>query len=200
MINVMVGYIHRFISHPDFEKHCDDLFGCENWRDARALNGDDREMFVRQLYFNQLRNGSTGVGARYVRYFTMRNERNRPIYDLFFATNHPVGIDAMKDAMWKVDASGEYSFSDATNPDQQTLFTPEPDWQSLIATLHRDFAGQVAPWPNVEEAIRCSPFRILKRQVYQTMTQSDSGIKVINPPGVRRNTLNEGTLIQFALL
>jgi hypothetical protein len=106
----------------------------------------------------------------------------------------------MKDAMWKVDASGEYSFSDATNPDQQTLFTPEPDWQSLIATLHRDFAGQVAPWPNVEEAIRCSPFRILKRQVYQTMTQSDSGIKVINPPGVRRNTLNEGTLIQFALL
>jgi hypothetical protein len=193
----MVGYIHRFVSQPELEKHCDDLFGCTDWRDARKLSGEDREVFVRRLYRDQLLNETTGVGARYVRQFTMRNERNRPIYDLFFATNHPDGIDAMKSAMWKVDASGGYSFSDATNPYQQTLFTAEPDWNSLIKSLQHTFSGQTVPWPNVEEAIRRSPFRILKREIYRAMSRNVSRVAVNNPPGVRKGTLSDGTTIQF---
>ena len=92
------------------------------------MAGNERETYLRTLYQRQLEDT---VGAQYVRFFGMRDAKNKTIYDLFFITNHSSGIDAMKDAMWKVDQSGGYSFSDATNPDQEMLFTKEPDWDQL---------------------------------------------------------------------
>jgi len=50
----------------------------------------------------------------------------RPIYDLFFASNNPLGHVKMKEAMWKVDRSGTYSFSDGTDPNQVVLFRADP--------------------------------------------------------------------------
>jgi hypothetical protein len=98
------------------------LYGCTDWRKAMDMAGKERETFLRTLYQNQL---ETAVGAKYVRFFTMKDGKNKTIYDLFFATNHPSGIDAMKGAMWKVDQTGGgYTFSDATDPDQETLSKP----------------------------------------------------------------------------
>ena len=47
------------------------------------------------------------AGAKYVRSFQMRNEKDGIDYYLFYATNNPVGLSRMKDAMWKVDETGE---------------------------------------------------------------------------------------------
>jgi three-Cys-motif partner protein len=198
MVNVMLGYLHRFVSSPEFEPHCDALFGCSDWREARKLSGPDRESFLRDLYQKQLMDTRRGVGARYVRRFTMSNEKARTIYDLFFATNHPDGIEAMKRAMWKVDDTGEYRFSDATIPGQTTLFDIEPDWSALIRILHRQFAGQVVDWPTVEEAVHHTPFRILKRKIVNALNQEEALATIQNPVGVRRNTLDGRTVIRFA--
>ncbi len=200
LINFMVGPLTRFISTPEFPGHCDELFGCSDWRDALEMDGNERESFFRALYQLRLLDDDTGVGAKYVRFFTMKDHRKKAIYDLFFATNHPRGIDAMKDAMWKVDQSGEYLFSDATNPNQEVLFSLEPDWERLINTLQKQFGGQRISWQIVEEAIRNSPYRILKKPIQKAAKEDNPRIAIHNLPGTRANTLNDHTEIAFRRL
>lgn len=196
LITIMFGFIHRFISTKEFEPHCDALFGTAEWRTALSLDGKTREQFLRELYQRQLLDQEMGVAARYARYFTMKDEKKKTIYDLFFATNHPKGIDAMKEAMWHVDQSGGYSFSDATNPSQETLFTAEPDWQQLFELLHAKFKGTLQPWQEVEEEIRNSPFRVLKKPIKMEAAKDNGRFKIVNPPGVR--ALDERSKVQFA--
>jgi three-Cys-motif partner protein len=196
-ITIMVGFIHRFVSTPEFEPHCDALFGTDEWRAALDLQGPEREQFLRELYQSRLLNPKTGVGAKYARYFTMKDGKKKTIYDLFFATNHSKGIDSMKDAMWRVDQSGGFSFSDATDPNQVTLFTAEPDWSQLFDLLQAGFKGADVPWPTVEEAIRRGPFRILRTPLKIESIKPDSRFKIVNPPAIRKGTLDADTVIRF---
>lgn len=196
-ITIMVGYMNRFISQPEFEPHCDELFGSDEWREGIKLKGQERESFLRNLYHQRLIDPKNGVGAQYARYFTMKNDKNVTIYDLFFATNHWKGIDAMKDAMWNVDQSGDYFFSDATNPDQEMLFTNEPEWGLLFDGLAKQFAGTEQPWETVEETIRRSPFRIMKRELQAESRNAPSRFQIIPPKGARKGTLDAGTMIRF---
>jgi len=66
-----------------------------------------------------------------VRSFEMRNKRNTTDYFLFFASNNRQGLSKMKEAMWKVAPGGGYSFSDATDVEQNVLFGLEPDRRAL---------------------------------------------------------------------
>ena len=75
--------------------------------------------FLHDLYQRQL---LQAAGADFVRSFAMRNERNTMDYFLFFATNNELGLEKMKEAMWRLDESGTYTFSDATDPNQSVLF------------------------------------------------------------------------------
>lgn len=194
LITFMIGSLHRFISTPEFEEPTDRLYGCGDWRKALEMTRNERETFLRTLYQRQLEDV---VGARYVRFFTMRDTNNRTIYDLFFATNHPAGIDAMKDAMWKVDRTGGHSFSDATNPDQETLFSDEPNWEQLFDLLAERFQGTEQPWRVVEEAIRRTPFRILKKPLQAESGKGPSRFRIVPPDGARRGTLTTGSMVCF---
>ena len=71
----------------------------------------------------------------------MRDKNGRVVYYLFFATNNALGHVKMKESMWKVDPLGEFKFSDATNPDQQVLFS-EPPTAGLANDLASRFTGQ----------------------------------------------------------
>jgi three-Cys-motif partner protein len=197
LITVMIGYIYRFISTEEFEPHCDTLFGTDEWRLALDLDGPAKEQFLRELYQKRLLDQQHGVAAKYARYFTMQDAKKRTIYDLFFATNHRKGIDAMKDAMWHIDQSGGYSFSDSTNPNQITMFTAEPNWEQLFDRLHAKFKGTLQPWLAVEEEIRSSPFRILKTPIKTEAVKGNGRFKIVNPPGVK--ALDERSKVQFTV-
>jgi hypothetical protein len=56
----------------------------------------------------------------------LRDKNDRVVYYLFFASNNATGHYKMKEAMWKVDPLGDFSFSDATNPNQKILFLNAP--------------------------------------------------------------------------
>jgi hypothetical protein len=99
--------------------------------------------------------------------------------------------------MWNVDQSGGYSFSDATNPDQEMLFTREPEWERLFDALAAQFAGTEQPWETVEEAIRLSPFRIMRRVLQAESRNSPSRFEIVPPQGARKGTLDRGTRIRF---
>ena len=182
LINVMTGFMHRFIAAPEFEKALDAIFGVPDWRAARELQGAERVEFLRRLYLAELTRTDIAGGARYARLFSMLNKANQPIYDLVFATNHPLGMDRMKDALWRVDSTGGARFSDATDPGQATLLADgdEADRQ-LGAMLREAFAGRSVLWGEVEERIRRSAFRIRRRPLTRLAADPAFGMRIESP-------------------
>ena len=63
--------------------------------------------------------------AKFVCSFTMKDSNDNLIYDLFFLTNNLKGFVEMKRAMWSVDESGAFAFSDA-HQNQLFLLRDEP--------------------------------------------------------------------------
>ncbi len=84
-------------------------FGGDEWKDVLGLSGKAREDRFRDIYLAALRGRA---GATYSYPFAMRDQNDRVIYWLFFCSNNIRGLEEMKEAMWKVDRSGGFEFSD----------------------------------------------------------------------------------------
>jgi three-Cys-motif partner protein len=135
LITFMIDAINRFLEHPEDKvvQHIVDAFGTE--KAIRIAKGPgNRVNELRELYQSNLQKV-----AKYVRYFEMRDRKDRPQYYLFFASNHELGHLKMKEAMWRVATDGEFRFSDATNANQLVLF--ERDIISQIFDQLRDQFG-----------------------------------------------------------
>jgi three-Cys-motif partner protein len=120
MISLMADSMNRWLTHPGekIQDHIIEAFGTEEAL-AVAEGSSDRVTALKDLYQIQLKQI-----ASFVRYFEMRDNKNRIIYYLFFASNNSLDHLKMKEAMWKVDPQGEFTFSDATDPGQQLMFSP----------------------------------------------------------------------------
>ena len=140
LITFMVDSINRWLTHPDdnIKAHIVETFGTDEAIKIAEGMGD-RANALKNLYHRQL-----NKAAKFVRYFEMRDRDGRLVYYLFFASNNSLGHLKMKEAMWKVDPMGDFTFSDSTNPDQALLFN-DPSIAPLIADLTAKFrlAGQI---------------------------------------------------------
>ena len=198
LVNFMYEEINRFLGHPDQERNFDLFFGTDQWREG--VEHDDprlRNRFLHDLYHQQLRDIA---GAKYVRSFEMRNERDVVDYYLFYATNNMLGLKKMKEAMWKVDESGEFGFSDATDPNQAVLFVNEPRFDLLQRQLLTRFGGCDASIGEIEEFVLAeTAFREThyKRQILRPLELAEPPmIEVIDaPPRRRRGTYPDKSLI-----
>ena len=54
--------------------------------------------------------------------------------------------------MWRVDPTGEFSFSDATDPNQLVMFA-DPDFTALRRQISRRFSNREATVAEVEEFV-----------------------------------------------
>ncbi|MBE3599796.1 MAG: three-Cys-motif partner protein TcmP [Limnochordaceae bacterium] len=117
----------------------DKLFGCTEWREARARDDFiERSTFLIRLFAAQLK-------ARWVSYIVMRAKNGTTKYVLFHATSHPAGRRLMKDVLWKVDPfpAGHFAAWESRVPGQEILLKgASPDLRPLRAALLRDFAGR----------------------------------------------------------
>jgi len=134
LITFMVDSINRWLTHPDdmLRGHIIETFGTEEALNV-AHRSANRAASLKDLYQRQLKKV-----AKFVRHFEMRDKDARLVYYLFFASNSSLGHLKMKEAMWKVDPMGDFSFSDSTNPNQQVLFTA-PTAAGLAADLAAHF-------------------------------------------------------------
>ena len=184
----MYEEINRFIGLPDQEKNFNSFFGTESWRPITSVSAPrERNRQLHDLYVRQLRDSA---GAKYVRSFEMRNDRDVTDYYLFYATNSFLGLKKMKEAMWKVDKSGGFSFSDATDPNQLVLFGNEPQLDDLKSLIMDRFQGQEVSVEEIEEFVVAeTAFREThyKRQILRPLELSQPpGLLVIDPPANRR--------------
>lgn len=194
-INFMFEEINRFLDHPDQIDNFDKLFGCSDWQRCAQKSGLARNKCVRDLYARKL-----GESASFVRYFEMRNKANATDYFLFFSTNSLLGLKKMKEAMWKVDQGGAFSFSDATDPNQMTIFADEPNFGQLKRQILDYFKGAQVPVSQVEEFVLTkTAFREthFKRQVLAKGEGQDFEV-VRAKVGRRKGTFPEGTFLRFS--
>jgi three-Cys-motif partner protein len=185
LVTFMFEEINRFLSQGLQPDNFDNLFGCRDWRDGINIKlPRDRVKFLHDLYQRQL---TKAAGAEYVRSFAMRNERNTMDYFLFFATKSELGLRKMKEAMWRVDESGTYTFSDATDPNQSVLFSAEPDRGLLTRLIVDKFSGVETTPSDIERfVVRHTPFRETHyRKVLQALEEAGK-IVPLNPPARRR--------------
>jgi hypothetical protein len=141
----MVDSINRWLTHPveTIRAHITETFGTDEAVKI-ALGGGDRAIALKDLYQRQLQHA-----ARFVRYFDMRDHDNRTVYYLFFASNNAVGHLKMKEAMWRVDPLGDFSFSDAT----------DPSFSAGYYTLVESGFRQRTPPPSDHRRAGCSSLR-----------------------------------------
>jgi three-Cys-motif partner protein len=197
-VNVMYEEINRFLSIPDQARHFDSLFDRPEWRQV-IEHSDPVERFrgLHDLYLKQLR-----TVAKYARSFLMVNMSNMPDYLLFFATNNLMGLKKMKEAMWKVDPTGEFQFSDYTDADTQLqLFGAKPDFELLRRAIARKFSRTEIAIEVVEEWVLSeTPYldTHIRKHALTPMERDDEKVSVVNPkPGRRRFTYPDGTILRF---
>jgi len=193
-VTFMYEEINRFIGHPDQEANFDSFFGSPRWREGTGLaDARARNRFLHDLYRQQLQQAA---GARYVRSFQMRNANNATDYYLFYATNSLRGLQKMKEAMWRVDETGEFSFSDATNQDQLVLFDKQPNYPMLERQIVAKFGGKEATVGEIEEFVLAeTAFRETHYKVHilkKLETEAPARLEAVNPsPGRKRGTFSD---------
>lgn len=149
LINVMADSINRFLTHPNpqVRNRIVELFGTPTALNI-AYTSQNRIEDLRHLYQTQLK-----ACARFVRYFEMKDNQDKTIYYLFFASNNQVGHQKMKEAFWSVDRANGFCFSDATNRHQLLLFDTNETPRQLASEISAKFAGQRTEVRNIERYV-----------------------------------------------
>lgn len=190
-------HISRFLGKEDQAAGLDALFGSPRWRDAIPLKGRERNDFLVRLFEDQL---SAQGQVEHVRSFEIRTKKggdNR----LVFATGHPKGLDAMKDAMWAVDPQEGRRFVAQMPSGQEVLFAPDDEVNTdpLLNQLRVEFGDG---WFTVEQAqivtLR-SPFKSthLKKRTLKRAEQDLEVLEVKRSSGQRKGTFVAGTKMRF---
>jgi three-Cys-motif partner protein len=111
--------------------------GSETWKQCLTVGPDQRGDAFRQMYCSQLRSAGK---SKFVWHFAMCGDGDQLLHWLFFCTNSLRGLEEMKKAMWSVDDSGTFRFSDADDPNQLSFFkSATPKW--LADHLHKKYLG-----------------------------------------------------------
>jgi len=142
LITFMHSFIDRFDSRPEIEPILNETFGTTDWKTIDRIKDDEkRKDLFRDLYMKQLREEA---GIKYVHSFEMRDTSDKPIYCLVFGTNHERGLEVMKEAFWKIDATGNFRFADKTISGQTILFGADlSPLRTYLITKHK---GERLPW------------------------------------------------------
>ncbi len=192
LITFMTGTIRRFVTETPISRYTNELIG--NSSAAEIIQtSDDKVSKARELYQKSLREV-----AEFVRSFEMKSVT---IYDLFFATNHPLGHEKMKEAMWKVDESGGFRYSDRIDPNQLELCLYHPE-KDLAEKLSGEFQGRTVTSEDIFNYVSEGP-TFIKRHARGALQllEDDNKIQVEGKKkdGIkrRRGTFAKGTIIIF---
>jgi three-Cys-motif partner protein len=176
-INFMSGFLNRFGDLDLNKGHINDLFGTDAWQTEATRS---EEGFVE--YYQQ----RLGIIAKYVRSFTMKNENNQTIYRLIFGTNSYEGLKKMKEAMWRVDKTGSFTFSDRTDPKQVLLIPHEPNYSDLKRLIVNKFNGLEAGIDDVERYVVIKTIYLethFKKQILTKMEKCNPPEIIVSRPG-----------------
>lgn len=126
----------RFVSK--LGPKADDVFGGDQrWREVEHQpDGEAKRQHMLDCYRRTLRS----AGFRHLLDFELVDRRGEVLY-LIFGTNHPRGVEKMKDTLWEVDPVNGVGFRDPRDEQHETLFDVN---EPLLAPLGRLLLPQIA--------------------------------------------------------
>jgi three-Cys-motif partner protein len=156
-------------------------FGGDDWRHVLSLEMTERPAFILQTYRTALEQKAS---IKYVWHFVMCDSNDKLLYWLFFCTNNLRGLEEMKRAMWRVDRTGGFRFSDKNDPSQLNLFKDYTDY-ALTEDLLCSFRGRKVTVSRVKEfTLTETPACLYKGAL--RLLEKQNRLRVINPPLGRR--------------
>lgn len=197
LIYVPFPYIMRFLSLPAQERALNTLFGTDEWKAARDMRGENRLRFLHDLFQTQLKKA---CGLDYVRSFEIVTRHANSGYHLFFGTKHELGLERMKEAMWRLDPIAGQQFVDSTSPEQQTLFQPEPDTTPLRRAMIDHFRDKPFSIDDAERFTLVETPYIPSHVKTRTLKplEATGKLQIVRAKmGRRRGTYPRGTMMRF---
>lgn len=170
------------------------LYGNDDYKGAASLTGSERSTYLNDLYKQRLHDV---CNFPYIQSFAMFEDRGKRVYDLFYCTREPLGLDRMKQAMWKVAPSGNFTFEDRL-AGQTVLFGSDVNTQPLQDHLCEVFAGRAVNIQSIiDHVIVATPYHsshVKKR----TLAPLQKAGRISSPNQRKANTYPAGTIVQFA--
>jgi len=190
--------MHRWMADPDKASAMNRAFGGDEWRECIRLADREARDGLLTRYKNALKERERG-NAKYVVSFLMFDKNARPLYWLVFCTNSLHGLREMKKAMWQVDKSGEFKFSDKDNPDQLKLLAESFDDDWLADELGKRLAGTTMTVAEAEEFVLVETPCYLFKGALEALEVSNKLTAVDAPRKRRKGTFpDENMKIKFA--
>ena len=94
--------------------------------------------------------------------------------------------EEMKKAMWAVDKTGSFFFSDRDNPNQMSLLADQFDDQWLAKALQERLAGEVLSLSQIKEFVLVNtPCRLFKKAL--VILEKKGVLQAVNVPSTRRS-------------
>jgi len=179
--------MNRFITDPSKASGFTRTYGGEEWRGAVELPESQRRVFLLEKYKESLRHRGN---AKYVLAFSMFDPKGQLLYWLVFCTNHLRGLEEMKKAMWHVDGTGGFRFSDKDCPSQLRLLGEEFGQQWLAEELSEKLAGKTLAIKEIQEYVLTHSACYLFTKALRILeTSAKRRIQILNAlPGRRPGT------------
>ncbi|MFI6804715.1 three-Cys-motif partner protein TcmP [Streptomyces luteogriseus] len=192
MVTFEPAFLTRFAENHDGHRQLGDAaFGSQRWQAVFQQPSPHKFTFLREQYRATLRR----AGFTHTLYFEMIDEGNRKLY-LIFGTQHELGLEKMKDAMWKVDPSYGVRYRDPRDTQQQMLdLVFEPDTAPLRRIL-RDFISEAPDGRTIPELKRYALLETVYRpaQVIDAVRQLRDADAVTTEP----RAINNKTRVHLA--
>ncbi len=117
----------------------------------------------------------------------MIGEQNQLIYYLVYGTKHWKGLEVMKDAMWRVDRRGIYTFSDLTDTNQTFLIDYQDDvWLPNAAEkVFNKFRGKTVEIDKIKEFVITDTHYRFRKTILKYLEQ-EKPPKITGVTGVKR--------------
>ena len=170
---------NRFATAGNVDHWFEEYFGSDAYKSAPPAGDPRRPEYLHNCYETGLR---TICNMSHIQSFAMETSNGRVGHYLFFCTNDTQAFDRMKAAMWKIDSTGKFRFSDKF-AGMDVLFGPQGSTGPLRKAMQTQFAGQTVRVPDIVDwVIRKTPFHggQVKRATLKVM-EADGDIIVSRP-------------------
>lgn len=159
----------RFVSQ--LGPAADEVFGGDSsWREIETMTDANAK---RQHLLTCYRATLANAGFRSLLDFELIDVRGESLY-LVFATNHPRGVEKMKDSLWEVDPIFGVGFRDPRDEGQEALFElTDPHLEPLTRLLHKRISLAQA------DGVRVSELRDFA--LYETVFRPQHVIRALEP-------------------
>ena len=157
-----IGRIYLAGDNANHRERLNEVFGDRDWEhELEGVRREELPQRVLEMYKRRLR---AIPRVRYAFAFEMQSSADRLDYHLVFASQHPVGLQKMKEVMRGIDREGTYRFSDE-HAGQRALFQFDRP-ETHAEQLENHFRGRKVAYREVDDfALNDSPFTNAKKML-----------------------------------